>query len=177
MRIIAGDKKGLRLKTLEGDNTRPTKDMVKEALFSSLGSLTGKRFLDLFAGSGAIGLEAKSRGASRVVLCDHHPKAISIIKENLKLTGFAVELYELDYQKVLSKLEDPFDIIYLDPPYRFDKQEELMTRLSHITNRETILVWEVEVKRELLDRYGDFIKYKEHRYGITKLVYYTKEEA
>ena len=176
MRIVAGTKKGLRLKTLEGANTRPTKDMVKEALFSSLGFMEGKSFLDLFAGSGAIGLEAKSRGAARVVMAEHHPQAIKIIKENIALTGFKLELYEDDYRRVIPRLKEPFDFIFLDPPYRFDKQEELMRDLMPLVHKKSVVIWEVEAKRELLDSYGDLHQYKQRRYGITKLVYYQKED-
>lgn len=177
MRIIAGEKKGLRLKTLLGDNTRPTKDMVKEALFSSLGNISGARFLDLFAGSGAVGLEALSRGAKELVLCDDHPLAIKIIKENLALANYRAKVINADYQKALEGLDEKFDYIFLDPPYRFLDHDKLMSLLERLTNDTTIIIWEIEAKNELSDRYQTFKKYKERRYGITKLVYFKKEEA
>ena len=121
MRIISGTARGLTLNTLEGDSTRPTRDMVREALFSMLlNKIPDCVFLDLFAGSGAIGIEALSRGASFCNFVDINPQAVYIIKENIKKAKFEnnSQVYNTDYKKAISKFDsNMFDIIYVDPPY------------------------------------------------------------
>ena len=122
MRIIAGKARGTKLYTLEGENTRPTLDRVKESLFNIIQSeIPGSIFLDLFSGSGAIGLEAVSRGAKKAILCDTSKEACAIIKKNIEKTHTSenVELYQADFKEVLTNRSgDKFDIIYLDPPYK-----------------------------------------------------------
>ena len=122
MRVIAGSAKSLRLKTLDGLDTRPTTDRIKETLFNIIGpSVYGSVFLDLFSGSGGIGIEALSRGAKEAVFVENNPKAMRYIKDNLKftrlehkaatITGDVMNaLYQLEGEKV-------FDIIFMDPPY------------------------------------------------------------
>lgn len=123
MRIITGRAKGIRLETLEGDNTRPTAERVKEAVFSAIQfDIEGRVVLDLFAGSGQMGLEALSRGAERAVLCDHSKSAVGIIKKNVfktKLEGAYVAC--ADFAEFLrsfdAKKNGKYDIVFLDPPY------------------------------------------------------------
>ena len=121
MRIISGKARGTKLYTLEGENTRPTLDRVKESIFSIIqGEIEGAKILDLFAGSGAIGLEFLSRGAEEAVLCDNSKEAINIIKKNIEKTHMEekVKLINTDFEKCLEKISnEKFDIIYLDPPY------------------------------------------------------------
>lgn len=122
MRVIAGTARRLKLKTLEGLDTRPTTDRIKETLFNMIaGGLPSCTFLDLFAGSGGIGIEALSRGAKRAVFVEKNPKAFACVKENLahtKLSGQA-ETMQMDAFLALSRLAGSwrFDYIYLDPPY------------------------------------------------------------
>ena len=125
MRIIAGKNKGTKLNTLDGnDVTRPTLDRVKESLFSILyPDLEDSCVLDLFGGSGALALEALSRGASDAVICDKSYKAIKIIKENVSKTNQVenVQILNKDFEtaiKILSETNKKFDIIFLDPPYK-----------------------------------------------------------
>ena len=124
MRIISGTARGLKLETLDGVMTRPTLDRVKEPLFSIIQTkIPGANVLDLFSGSGALGLEAVSRGAEKAVLCDSYYQAISIIKKNIEKARFQekVMLVHCDYQKcieILQKQKECFDIIFLDPPYK-----------------------------------------------------------
>ena len=124
MRIISGTARGTKLYTLEGQTTRPTLDRVKESLFNIIqNEIPNSIFLDLFSGSGAIGLEAASRGASKVILCDKSKEAIQIIKKNIEKTHLSekVELYNLDYELLLkTKVKDKLDIVYIDPPYDSD---------------------------------------------------------
>ncbi len=121
MRIISGKARGTKLYTLEGKNTRPTLDRVKESLFNILqNEITDCIFLDIFSGSGAIGLEAVSRGAKKAILCDNSKEAIEIIKKNIQKTHSEknIELYHEKFDNVLkNKIEEQIDIVYIDPPY------------------------------------------------------------
>ena len=124
MRIISGAARGTKLSTLEGENTRPTLDRVRESIFNIIqNEVRDAVVLDLFAGSGAIGLEAISRGAKKAVMCDKSKQAISIIKKNIDKTHFEKEtfVYNLDFKECLKSLVgEKFDIVYLDPPYKTD---------------------------------------------------------
>ena len=124
MRIISGKARGTKLYTLEGLETRPTLDRVKESIFNIIQQdIEGSIVLDLFAGSGAIGLECLSRGASKAILCDNSKGAIEIIKKNIEKTHMKenAEIYNLDFKKAIEKVKNQkFDIIYLDPPYNTD---------------------------------------------------------
>lgn len=120
MRIITGRARGTQLHTLEGDATRPTSERAKEAVFSTLQfELSGRRGLDLFAGSGQMALEAISRGASGAVLVDASPKAVEIIKKNVAKTHFEAECTVLcaDYADAVRRVTGRFDLVILDPPY------------------------------------------------------------
>ncbi|MDO5110941.1 MAG: 16S rRNA (guanine(966)-N(2))-methyltransferase RsmD [Clostridia bacterium] len=123
MRIIAGSKKGTQLSAPQGRNTRPTLARVKESLFGILQfDIPGAAVLDLFAGSGALGLEAVSRGASLAVFCDHDRQSLTAIRQNIEKLGFGAKcvLYAVDYQAALQRAEAAgyaFDIVFLDPPY------------------------------------------------------------
>ena len=124
MRIIAGKAKGTKLYTLEGEHTRPTLDRVKESLFNIIqNELPESVFLDLFSGSGAIGIEAVSRGAKKAILCDYSKEACMIIKKNIEKTHTLenIELYQADFKEVLkNRIHEKLDIVFLDPPYKTD---------------------------------------------------------
>ncbi len=123
MRIISGKARGTKLYTLEGDNTRPTLDRVKESIFNIIQQeIQETIFLDLFSGSGSIGLEAISRGAKKAILCDKSHLAINIIKKNVEKTKFENQtlILEIDYEKALKTIKEKVDFIYLDPPYKTD---------------------------------------------------------
>ena len=122
MRIITGKARGVRLTTLEGENTRPTSERAKEAIFSMLQfEIQGKEVLDLFSGSGQMGLEALSRGASHAVLCDRSKEAVEVIRTNANKTRLApfCDVLCADYTVALRNLrrKNGFDIVFLDPPY------------------------------------------------------------
>ena len=132
MRIIAGTAGGLQLESPEGDDVRPTYDRVKEAWFSSLQPrLRGARVLDAYAGSGALGLEARSRGAAEVVCVEEDPEAVALIERNVEHTGLDVSVVLGSVPGVLTTLFDgrEFDVVLLDPPYDIDP-DELTTVLA-----------------------------------------------
>lgn len=124
MRIISGTARGTKLYTLEGKTTRPTLDRVKESLFNIIqNEIPNSVFLDLFSGSGAIGLEAASRGVKKVILCDKSKDAVKVINKNIEKTHLSgkVELYNLDYESLLeTKINEKLNIVYIDPPYDSD---------------------------------------------------------
>lgn len=136
MRVIAGTARSLPLKTVEGLDTRPTTDRVKETLFNMLNpQLPGCRFLDLFAGSGAIGIEALSRGASHAVFVENSEKAIACIRHNLTFTHLDSQgdVMMGDVLTVIGRLErqeeKPFDVIFMDPPYDHQWEKKVLEQL------------------------------------------------
>lgn len=189
MRIITGKAKGVRLDTLPGDATRPTSERVKEAIFSSLQfDLDGRRALDLFAGSGQLGLEALSRGALSCTFIDAAPEAIAVVKDNAKKTGFFSDCKYLisDYRSYLRKAGkgDGFTLIFLDPPYALDAVGDAILRIlsSKVAKPGCLFVCE-SGSPDLLGKIGDaaskFDVLKEARYGITyiTLLRYRGEEG
>lgn len=180
MRVIAGKYKKTPIKTLEGEDiTRPTRDMVKEALFSSIQIDSETRFLDLFSGSGSIGLEALSRDAKDVIFNDINKDAVKIINTNLAKVNENRMVLNLDYQKCLERLQgEKFDYIYCDPPYKFVSYEDLFFYVNKydVLDKKGIMILEVNKQTDLNDSYLGINKYKEKKYGITKLLYYRKEE-
>ena len=156
MRIIGGKARGTKLYTLEGENTRPTLDRVRESLFNIIQKdVPNAVFLDLFAGSGAIGLEAVSRGAKKSILCDKNRDAIKIIKKNIEKTRSReqVELYEADFKEVLkNKLKEKIDIVFIDPPYKTDFAYEAIKILANSKNikKESLMIIETDEEERIL---------------------------
>lgn len=182
MRIIAGTAKGTKLYTLEGKNTRPTLDRVKESLFNILqNEIKDCYFLDLFSGSGAVGLEAASRGAKKVVLCEQSKEAVQIIKKNIQKTHLQekVEIYVLDFIRFIQdKLHEKPDLIYIDPPYRSDFavkaiREFLRTEKIKLTS---IFIVETDREQEFIKQIDDLpIEIIDHRrYGRAHLIFLQK---
>ena len=168
MRIIAGSARSLPLKTIEGLDTRPTTDRIKETLFNMLNPLIpGCVFLDLFAGSGQIGLEAVSRGAQKAVFVENCKKAVSCIQENIDFTRFTEEsiVMNLDAVSAIRRMEGKyvFDIVFMDPPYKKGKEEEVLKALatSSIINEDTTIIVEASLDT-------DFSYLTELGYHITK---------
>lgn len=152
MRIIAGTARSLPLKTLEGMDTRPTTDRIKETLFNMIqDEVPGCYFLDLFAGSGQIGLEAVSRGASRAVFVENNKKAASCIQENIRFTKFEkeTEVYTSDVLAALRSMEGKyrFDIIFMDPPYNCKIEQEVLSYLagSGLLKEDTLMIVEASL--------------------------------
>lgn len=156
MRIISGTAKGTKLYTLKGLETRPTLDRVKESLFNIIcNNVPEARVLDLFSGSGAIGLEFASRGAERVYLCDKSKDACEIIKKNIAKTHLEdkVKLYHLDFIKAIKELKnEKFDIVYLDPPYKTDYITIAIFELIKNENltQDTLIIAETDEEERIL---------------------------
>ena len=148
MRIIAGSRRSLPLKAPKGTDTRPTQDRTKETLFNILqGDVYDARFLDLFAGSGAIALEALSRGARYAVMVENAKEAVSCIRQNISFTGFddCAEVMECDVLTALKRLKGcpPFDIVFMDPPYRLGIEPQVISILSeaeYVTEDTVVIV-------------------------------------
>ena len=135
MRVIAGSARRLQLKTLDGMETRPTTDRIKETLFNMIApQIYGCCFLDLFAGSGGIGIEALSRGAKKAVFVEKNPKAMTYVKDNLKHTKLdgQAETMQMDVISALKRMEGKyiFDYIFMDPPYEKGLEKQVLTYLS-----------------------------------------------
>lgn len=184
MRVISGKARGKKLVSLEGMNTRPTLDRVKEALFNIIQfNIVDKTVLDLFAGSGAIGIEAISRGAKFVVFCDNSLEAIKIIQTNIKNTRCTEQAIVLnkDYIEALVQLSNEgkkFDIIYLDPPYKTDfanKSIEKIIELNLLSNEGIILLETDDInKKEEIKKQGIEI-FDIRKYGRAILIFIRKE--
>ena len=179
MRIISGKAKGTKLYTLEGETTRPTLDRVKESLFNIIQEkIVGSSFLDVFSGSGAIGLEAASRGAKEVILCEKDKNAIKVIKKNIEKTHLEVTLYETSYEKMLEKLDKKLDIIYIDPPYKTNLVYETVNKLINLNLLKTDSLIIVETDEE--ERVEQALKklnvniVKKRKYGRVHLIFLNK---
>lgn len=134
LRIITGAAKGKKLKTLEGEATRPTSERIKEAVFSAIQfDIEDRRILDLFAGSGQMGLEALSRGAASVMFIDSAREAMDIVKDNARTTGFFDRCRYLvsDYRNYIRKAsgKDKFDLVFIDPPYAMECSQDALLRM------------------------------------------------
>ena len=137
MRIITGSARGKKLTTLEGEQVRPTSDRVKEALFNIIQfDLEGRNVLDLFAGSGQIGLEAISRGASHAVLVDASKESIQVIRDNVRHCGFGdfVEIVSMDFSSYLMRKGQKFDLAFLDPPYGQGLLQKALPLVAEVMN-------------------------------------------
>lgn len=172
MRVITGSARGMKLRTLSGLDVRPTTDQVKESVFSIIQfEIEGARVLDLFAGSGQLGIEALSRGASRAVFVDSSKEAVKVVKENLQHTKLedGVTVRNEDSLLFLGQTKDVFDIAFLDPPYGKGLIEEALKILPDRMSESGIIICETSKEETLPDSAGRFEKRKEYKYGKIKL--------
>ncbi|MDE6707262.1 MAG: 16S rRNA (guanine(966)-N(2))-methyltransferase RsmD [Oscillospiraceae bacterium] len=178
MRVITGSAKGIKLKTLEGLDVRPTTDRVKEGMFSAVQfDITNARILDLFAGSGQLGIEALSRGAKQAVFVDQSAKALSVIKENLKITKLIdyAELYHKTAEQYLQTCpEQAFDMIFLDAPYRMQILEKIIPVLDSILKPNGKIIAEHEIDCKLSEKILNLYLQKEYFYGKIVVSVFTK---
>ena len=168
MRIVAGEFRGRRLAAPRGARTRPTADRVREALFSMLGDVSGARVLDLYAGSGALGIEALSRGAGSAVFVDRDPRAVAAIERNLESLGLEQEVLRQDAVRFLARARGTFDLVFCDPPY--DSASRLAAPLAQglpaLTSEHARIVTESD-KRNPLEL--PFPLITERTYGDTRI--------
>ena len=175
MRIITGSRRGRKLKTLPGDAVRPTPDRVKEALFNILQfDLEGRVFLDLFVGSGQIGLEALSRGAARCVFIDSSREACAVVRQNLKAAGLfeKASVAETAAEMYLAACRERFDLVLLDPPYRQGTVAALLPAVAAVTAPGGTVLAEKEHGASLPERCGTLTLKKQYKYGTVALARY-----
>ena len=177
MRVITGTARGRRLKTPEGMDIRPTTDNVKESVFNILQfDIEGRRVLDLFAGTGQLGIECLSRGAKEAVFIDQSRDAVKIVKENLKACGFSAPVLQQDAISYLNAC-GKFDLIFVDPPYDAGLYKTVLEKINSIDilSEGGIILCESRRETEMPDMQAPYLKRKEYRYGKVKLSLYSKE--
>lgn len=177
MRVITGTARGRRLKELKGQDTRPTTDQVKEGMFNIIQfDIEGRRVLDLFAGTGQLGIEALSRGAKSAVFVDQRTDAVKLIRENVALCGFEDRARVVSGEAVafLSSLREKFDLIFLDPPYDTELLEKTVAHIARfdILSPHGIIVAESRFNKQLPALSAPYGIYREYRYGKIKLTVY-----
>ena len=178
MRVIAGTARRLPLKAPFGMNTRPTSDQIKETLFNMIqGDVAGAYFLDLFAGSGALGIESLSRGARKCTFCDKSYKAIQMIKENLIKTKMEHKsiIVNKDYKKCIENLNEKFDLIFIDPPYKKNIAIDSVKKIieNDLLAIGGIIIIETDEEKREEDELKDISKlevYDKRKYGRVTLL-------
>lgn len=178
MRIVGGEYRSRILADIKGDGVRPTSDRAREALFNILGlRVRDARVLDLFAGSGALGLESLSRGAKEAVFNDVSKDSVSIVKKNVETLKAQerARIYQTDFTAFLSIAKEPFDIIFIDPPYRFDYGEKALQTIAQkgLLTENGIAIYERDRAFE-----GEILgleKYDERRYGKAFLTFFRRK--
>lgn len=182
MRVISGRAKGVNLKTPDGLATRPTADRVKEAMFSIIQfDLPGAKVLDLFGGTGQLGIEALSRGADHAVFVDAAPSACKLIRENLKRTKLdsISNVVQSDYQTYLKTVKEKFNVILLDPPYAeifLENSLKLITEID-ILQSNGIIVTERPIEKALSLEFEGYTRSRDYKYGKTYLTIYRKNDS
>ncbi len=183
MRIVAGNFRSRRIEAPRSDQTRPTLDKVREAVFNRIGPyFEGGVMLDLFAGSGAVGLEALSRGMERVVFVDRSMEAVDVIRRNIAALGVqqVSSVWKMDWQAALRRCQREalrFDLVYLDPPYQRQPLAEVLIRLEAsglLADNATVIA--ESLRETVLDeQVGQLTKIREAVYGISRISIYRKE--
>lgn len=179
MRVITGSARGVRLKTPVGLKTRPTTDRVKEAVFSMIQfEIEGRSFLDLFAGTGQMGIEALSRGAAQAVFVDGWKDACNLVRENLRLARLSdrARVVQGDYLSFLQSCRQQFDIIFLDPPYAEVFLENALKKISEIDilSDRGIIICERPAEKQLDLEISGLKREKDARYGKTWITVFRK---
>ena len=180
MRIIAGKYRSLPLEAVKGNYTRPTTDKIKEAVFNSIGPyFDGGLMLDLYAGSGSVGLECISRGMDHAVFVDKSYDAISTIKKNIAFVKVPSQctVLKMDANMAIKRMASEgkkFDLVYMDPPYANQQNEKIMNELCELNllNENAVVVVESLKEDVFSEDIGPLHKYKEALYGITRISYY-----
>lgn len=177
MRIITGDYRGRKLETPKTNDVRPTSDKVKESIFNIIaGNIPDAVCVDLFAGTGNLGLEALSRGAKKCYFCDNSNYSITMIKENIKTCRAEEHSTVLmgDYQKTLARINEKVDVFFLDPPYKTGLYENCFQQIRDLDllAEEGIIIAEHGHREDFQDEMYGFVKLKEKRYGTIVISIY-----
>lgn len=182
MRVIAGTYRSRILKSLKGQALRPTSDYLRETLFNVLGpSMAGARFLDLYAGTGAVGIEALSRGAVEAVFVENHTAAAKLIRENLASLKIAsgTQVMAMEAAHAIAKLaahaHGAFDFVFLDPPYAAEKEYAMVMNLlgaSQIVSSSSIVIAEHRKSFELAETFGNLQRYRVLKQGDAALSFF-----
>jgi len=179
MRVITGSARGCRLQTLDGNDVRPTTERVKEAMFSAIQfDIEGRRVLDLFAGSGQLGIEALSRGAESAVFIDNSKKSLDVVRYNLSATKLAdkAKVIGTDYMSYLSMTPDRFDIVFMDPPYSTGILETALQSVTRVLSEYAIILCEHPVDEKLPQQVANFFAHKVYRFGKLAFTIYRPAE-
>jgi 16S rRNA (guanine(966)-N(2))-methyltransferase RsmD len=179
MRVTTGTARGRKLAAPEGLLTRPTSGLVKEAVFSVIQfEVAGSAALDLFAGSGQMGVEALSRGARSCEFVDNAKASRAIIEQNLKSTGLEANarVHQADAISFLQSLSRKFDIIFLDPPYGQSLPQKALPLCAKAVSERGMIICESDTTEELPEFAGELPKHREYRYGKTKITIYRQQE-
>ena len=180
MRIIAGELKGRRLATLADSRIRPTSEKVKEAIFSMIASyLDDAAVIDLFSGTGNLGLEAISRGVNLVFFGDKSHKSMELIRKNIQYCRVEKKCITIlgDWKQILKKIAKPVDVIFLDPPYEEGLLEDCIETIQAISllNEGGIIVAEHGIRQALPNTLGSLVKIKEKKYGTVVVTIYSQQ--
>ena len=180
MRVITGSARGCRLDTLTGDDTRPTAEKVKEGLFSAIQfDIEGRRVLDLYAGSGQLGIEALSRGAQSCIFVDRNPAAVQIIRQNLQRARLAqlAQGVGTDALSYLTRPKERFDLVFLDPPYSLGLLLPTLEKVAPLVSDGGLIVCESDDTIDLPPTVdGRFMLQKTYRYGRIRLWLYRYDD-
>lgn len=179
MRVITGTARGRVLETLPGEDVRPTTDRVKEAMFSIIQfEIEGRRVLDLFAGSGQLGIEALSRGAAYATFVDSSRDSIACVKSNLAKTGLKSNcgVVQADSLTFIRTSRDIYDIAFLDPPYGKGILQAALPLVASKMSDGGVIICEHPKGEEMPSETGDFVLFREYKYGKTSLSVYRKKE-
>ena len=180
MRIITGKARGKRLVTLEGRDVRPTTERVKESLFNIIQfDIEGRRFLDLFAGSGQIGLEAVSRGAKQAVLVDCAKESLAVIRQNVEHSGLgeSVQVVQGTFDSYLLRKDGFFDLAFLDPPYETGLLQQALPLVAERMRKGGTVICEHPAEESLPEQAGDFVQARSYKYGKIMLTLYRHKEV
>lgn len=180
MRVVAGTARGIQLETLPGEEiTRPTINRVKEGMFSAVQfSVPGAMVLDLFAGSGQLGIEALSRGAARCVFCDENPQAAAIVQKNCRAAGVFSQskVVCMTAQALLAGTKEKFDLVLLDPPYGKEILQQILPQVAGMVQPGGIVLCESELQAQLPQEMEGLVLKKQYKYGTVQVSKYCKQE-
>lgn len=180
MRVITGKARGRKLQTLSGNDVRPTTDVVKEAVFSIIQfGIEGRVFLDAYAGSGQMGIEALSRGAKKAVFLDNSRQSCEVVRKNLEITGLAENavVKNTDTLSYIVGTAEKFDIVFMDPPYRTGILIQTLEKIPRVMNKGGLIICEHPVEEKMPEETGDFVLKKEYRYGKITISLYSHKEV